>query len=161
MYIKRPIIQDDNNTILCEKKKKMIDTEKPKEVKGNKLWVGYTLVVIGIFIIVGVMVGYYIEETNCPGWTCGGIPPLHSAGGMGVFAFALLSLIFIVPGIIYPYRKRIKRSGAYCCILLLFIPIMGYALTGLMILNNFAGISVVIFIGFIGLYLVVRSRKKI
>jgi hypothetical protein len=138
----------------------MIDTETPKEVKGSKLWIGYTLVTIGLLIILGVLVGYYIEEMNCPGWTCGGIPPLHSAGGMGVFAFALLSLIFIIPGIIYPYRKRIKRSGGYCCILLLLFPILGYGLTGLMILNIFVGIGVVIFVGFVGFYLVARSRRN-
>ncbi|MHA2036231.1 MAG: hypothetical protein ACW98X_07345 [Promethearchaeota archaeon] len=139
----------------------MIDTEKPNEVKGNKLWVGYTLIVIGILIILAGTVVYYIEEIICPGWTCGSIPLFHSAGGMGVFGLALLGLIFFVPGIIYPYRKRIKRSGGYCCILLLIFPIMGYGLAGLMMLPFFVGIGVVIFIGFIGLYLVARSRHKV
>jgi len=109
----------------------MIATEKTKEVKAKNLWVGISLIVIGILIIVGGAVGYYIEKANCPTELGCGI--LTYWGGLGFFGLTFLGSIFIIPGIIYPYRKRIK--GGYYCILLVGLPLpMAYFLAWLIIL---------------------------
>jgi hypothetical protein len=107
--------------------------ELTNSVKVNNLWVGIISIVIGILIIVGGTVAYYMEEANCDPLfgSCG---PLHSAGGLGLFGLTFFGLFFIVVGVIYPYKRRIKRKEIYVCFLLLFLPTMAMLLTFLLIL---------------------------
>jgi hypothetical protein len=123
----KPISQPEPPKLISQP----LETNSPKV---NNLWAGITLITIGIFIIVGGTVAYYMEEAYCATQIdlCTG--PLHSWGGMGLFGLTFLSLIFIAVGIIYPYKRRIRRKEVYVCILLLFLPSMAYLLTWLLIL---------------------------
>lgn len=90
------------------KSKETSDIEKPKENDAKNLSARISLIVIGSIIIIGGIVLYYIEDINCPtDDMCGGI--LHSMGGLGLYGLFFLGLNILVPGIIYPYFKRIKN----------------------------------------------------
>ena len=91
-----------------------------------KLWVGISLIVIGSLIIVAGIVGYYIEEENCP--PVGSCGFLHYWGGIGLFGLTFLGLVFILPGIINSFRKRISW-WVYCILIVILLPGMAYFLT--------------------------------
>ena len=106
--------------------KKLFDTEQPQEVKANKIWVGISLIVIGIVIVVVCIVGYYMEKPICPSaqYPCF----FSGGGGMGFGFLVILGLILTIVGIIYPYRKRIRRLKGYGYIkFFLFIGIISLA----------------------------------
>lgn len=89
------IKHDNNITILYEKNEKM---------KSKKVWIGISLFVIGILIIVGSIVGYYIEKANCPpGWESG-CGFFTSAGGLGLLGLIFVGSIFILIGLILSIR---------------------------------------------------------
>ena len=104
----------------------MSDAEEPQEIRANKVWLRIILIVIGSLLIVWGIVGYYIEEVNCPTPPIDCVVgPFHGAGGMLLFGVNLLGLLPLIVGIIYPYRKRIKKLRGYGCILFfLFIGII-------------------------------------
>ena len=85
----------NNITILYEKKEKM------KSKKGK---VGISLIVIGILIVLGGIVGYYIEKANCPpGWESG-CGFFTSAGGLGLLGLIFLGGVSIVIGLFLSIR---------------------------------------------------------
>jgi len=112
------------------KAKNLSENEYDKEVKVKNLWVGITLIVIGILIIVGGIVRYYIEEAYCPSaqYAC----VLHGWGGMGLFGVNFLGLTTIIVGIIFPYRKR-RRTKRFWPLLILILPTMAYFLSFLIV----------------------------
>ena len=56
----------------------------PQKIKTIKVVGGICLIIIGIFIIVGGIIGYNIEKANCPLEWQSGCGPLSSAGGLGL-----------------------------------------------------------------------------
>jgi len=119
--------------------KNIIDTVKPAEVKVKNLWVGISLTVIGFVFVLGGIIGYYIEKPICPSaqYPCF----FHAGGGMGFIAVIFPASIFILLGIIYiyQYKKRIRFSGSYCCILwFLFIGIFALLMLLVFLITSLA-----------------------
>jgi MFS family permease len=109
--------------------KKLFDTEEPQQVKANKVWVGISLIVIGIVIIVVGIFGYNMEKTICPSaqYLCF----FSGGGGMGLWLVNILGVTPFIVGIIFPYRKRIKKFfgwGYGCILFFLFIGIIALAM---------------------------------
>lgn len=114
---------------------KIIESEEPREIKPTNLWVGFTLIAIGIVIIGGGIVGYYMEKANCynPAMGCGF---LTGAGGLGLFGVTFLGLIPIMGGIFFPYRKR-RITKKILPLLIILLPTLAFLLSFIFISFNF------------------------
>lgn len=62
----------------------------PQKIKTFKIMGGFSIIIIGILIIVGGMIGYNIEKANCPPEWPSGCGPLTSAGGLGLIGVIAL-----------------------------------------------------------------------
>ncbi|MHA2280721.1 MAG: hypothetical protein ACXAC5_07705 [Promethearchaeota archaeon] len=66
------------------------------------------LMMIGIFIMVGGIIGHIV------------LAPIAGQNvGLATVPLIALGIAIVMGSIIYPYRKRIRMVGCYCCVLLL------------------------------------------
>ena len=82
-----------------------------KKRSKKKITVGNILLVIGVLIIGGGIVGYFIEKANCPPYYPAGCGFLTSAGGLGLMGLIFLGSLFVLGGLIMilSNRKRIRK----------------------------------------------------
>ncbi|MHA2036233.1 MAG: hypothetical protein ACW98X_07355 [Promethearchaeota archaeon] len=95
------------------------ELEKTVKVRNRgDIWVAVVVIMIVIFIMVGGIILHYTFF----------LPTAGGYAGLVSVPLIALGLASALGGIIYPYRKRIRRVGCYCLVLLLLSYYLSYFL---------------------------------